>query len=73
MAKLQKDGRTIEAKVSVHRTTWVGYTVFRKGMLVSDELTAESDVTLTSPELGTVPAKSRQYVLMNAAPPDIEG
>jgi hypothetical protein len=71
--KLQKDGRTIEARVAVGRTTWVGYTVFRRGIVVSDELTAESEVTVTGPDLNSVPARSRQYILMNAAPPTFEG
>jgi hypothetical protein len=71
--KLQKDGRTIEARVAAGRTTWVGYTVFRRGIVVSDELTAESEVTVTGPDLNSVPARARQYILMNAAPPTFEG
>jgi hypothetical protein len=71
--KLQKEGRTIEARVAMGRTTWVGYTVFRRGIVVSDELTAESEVTVTGPDLDSVPAKARQYILMNAAPPTFEG
>ena len=66
--KLQKDGKTFTVDVDPGLSHWIGYTIFQQGIVVSDELLVERPVTLHSTETGMIPAKERQYILLNAMP-----
>lgn len=50
------------------RTHWRGYTTFRAGIVLSDELLSTRTLTLVSPQLGRIAAAERQYILLNAMP-----
>lgn len=65
---LTKDGKNYTADVSPGRAQWRGYTTFREGIVISDELLVERPVTLTSKELGSMAGTERQYILLNAMP-----
>lgn len=63
-----KAGKTYLVDVSPGHAHWVGYTRFREGVVISDELLVERPVTLKSAELGEIPAQQREYILLNASP-----
>jgi hypothetical protein len=65
---LTKDGKSYTADVSPGRAQWRGFTTFREGVVISDELLVERPVTLTSKELGSIAGMERQYILLNAMP-----
>jgi hypothetical protein len=65
---LTKDGKSYIADVSPGRSRWKGYTTFREGIVMSDELLVERPVTLSSKELGSLAGTERQYILLNAMP-----
>ena len=65
---LTKDGKTYLADLTPARAHWLGSTVFRNGIILSDELTVERNVTLSSQEIGAVAGSEREYVLLNAMP-----
>lgn len=59
-----KDGKTIHMKITPGKNHWVGYTVFKKGIVISDELLVTRPLTLTSDTV-TLSANQRQYILLN--------
>jgi hypothetical protein len=63
-----RDGKTYTADIVPGRSHWVGYTTFREGVVISDELLTVRSVTLTSKELGSVAALEREYILLNQMP-----
>lgn len=65
---LTRDGQTWPVTVQPGRSHWYGYTTFRAGVVVSDELMVERPVTLVSDRLGRIPASQREYILLNAMP-----
>jgi hypothetical protein len=71
--KLHIDGKEMPAEVTHLRTTWSGYSVYRDGILVSDELVTKSIVSISAADLKPIQGTARQYVLMNAAPPEVAG
>lgn len=68
---LVKDKKTYTVDVSAGRAKWSGYTTFRRGVILSDVLLVERAVTITSKELGQSNGTERQYILLNAAPPNV--
>ncbi|MEI7035175.1 hypothetical protein [Fulvimonas yonginensis] len=67
-ATLVRAGRSYAVRVQPGRSHWIGYTTFRAGVVLSDELLVERPVTLVSDELGRVPAHEREYILLAAMP-----
>lgn len=67
-ATLTRDGQAWPVTVQPGRSHWYGYTTFRAGVVVSDELMVERPVILVSDKLGRIPASERQYILLNAMP-----
>lgn len=65
---LVRDGHSYVVRVLPGRSHWAGYTTFRAGIVLSDELMVERPVTLVSDQLGRIPARERQYILLNASP-----
>jgi hypothetical protein len=63
-----KDGKAYTVDVVPGPSKWTGYTTFREGIVISDELLVERSVSLVSAELGTIPASQREYILLNAMP-----
>jgi len=47
---------------------WTGYTTFREGVVVSDELLVQRPVTFVSNELSRMAGSEREYILLNAMP-----
>jgi hypothetical protein len=66
--QVSKGGQNYLVDVSPGRSHWTGYTRFREGIVISDELLVERPVTLSSKELVSLPAEERQYILLNATP-----
>jgi hypothetical protein len=66
--QVSKGGQNYQVDVSPGRSHWVGYTRFREGIVISDELLVERPVILSSKDLVNLPAQERQYILLNATP-----
>jgi hypothetical protein len=66
---LTRDGQSWPVTVQPGRSHWYGYTTFRAGVVVSDELVVERPVTLASDKLGRIAGSQREYILLNAMPP----
>ena len=62
-----KDSKVVRMDVSPGRSHWVGYTTFKNGLVISDELMVKRSVTLTSGDLKFT-ADQREYILLNAMP-----
>lgn len=65
---LTRDGKPYEVTRQAGRAHWHGYTTFRDGIVLSDELVSSRSVTLSSAQLGRIEATERQYILLNAMP-----
>jgi hypothetical protein len=65
---LTKGGKPITLDVTPGQAHWSGYTTFRHGIVVSDELLVVRTDDLRSKETGPVTATRRRYMLLNAAP-----
>jgi hypothetical protein len=65
---LIRDGKPFEVKRRAGRAHWHGYTIFRDGIVLSDELVSTRPVTLASDRFGRIEASERQYILLNAMP-----
>ncbi len=65
---ITRAGKTYKVAVAPGRARWSGQTIFRRGVVLSDELMMERPVTLSSVEFGKSSATERQYILLNAAP-----
>jgi len=65
---LTKDGQSIKLDVTPGQAHWVGYTVFRHGIVLSDELLVTRADRFNSKETGWINATRRRYMLLNAAP-----
>ncbi|HEY5030202.1 MAG TPA: hypothetical protein VIK39_17475 [Candidatus Angelobacter sp.] len=66
---LTKDGKSYLVDVVPGKAHWIGYTTFREGLVMNDELLVDRQVNLTSKELGNIQALQREYILLNAMPP----
>ena len=65
---LVKNGEKIQMDVTPGQAHWTGYTTFRHGIVISDELLVTRADKLTSKETGSIDAARRRYMLLNAAP-----
>jgi hypothetical protein len=65
---LTKEGKTYTADLIPGQSHWTGYTTFREGVVISDELLVERPVTFASKDLGSISGSERQYILLNAMP-----
>lgn len=63
-----RSGKTYKVDVTPGPSHWIGQTILRRGVVLSDELLVERPVTLSSTDFGTVSANERQFILLNAAP-----
>jgi hypothetical protein len=68
---LVKDKKTYMVDVSEGEAKWSGYTTFRRGVILSDVLLVERSMTIKSAETGQSSGTERQYILLNAGPPDL--
>jgi hypothetical protein len=66
--KITSKGTEYSVDVKPGHASWSGYTIFSKGLVVSDELLVERSLTLSSKELGNIDAFQRQYILLNKMP-----
>ena len=66
--QVKKDGKEYTADITPGTSHWTGYTTFHQGIVKSDELLVERDVTLSAADFPKTTAKERQYILLNAAP-----
>lgn len=56
------------ADVAPGNARWSGFTTFRQGVVISDELLVERPVKLSATDLGTLNGMQREYILLNAMP-----
>ena len=68
---VKKGGKEYSVDVTPGTTHWVGYTVFREGLTVSDELLETRTLTVSSKDFGTSTINERQFTLLNQTPPDL--
>jgi hypothetical protein len=68
---LVKDKKSYSVEVVPGKVKWSGYTTFQRGVILSDVLVAERQVTVTSAEMGQSSGTERQYILLNATPPEL--
>jgi hypothetical protein len=66
--QLTKEGKTYAADVNPGRSHWKGYTTFREGIVISDELLVERPVTMSAKEIDGIAGTQREYILLNAMP-----
>jgi len=59
-----RNGNKIRVKITPGKTHWVGYTIFKNGIVISDELMMTRALTLSYEEQRFT-AKQRQYILLN--------
>jgi hypothetical protein len=64
---LTKDEKKLKMDVTPGTAHWIGYTTFKNGVILSDELLVSRPVTLSKDSLHFV-AKQREYILLNAMP-----
>jgi len=64
---VSKDGKTVTMTVVPGQSHWTGYTTFKNGLVISDELLVTRPVVLTSENL-RFEAQQREYILLNAMP-----
>lgn len=65
---LVRSGKRVTFDVAPGQAHWSGYTTFKYGIVLSDELLVVRHDELHSEETGTIPATTRRYMLLNAAP-----
>jgi hypothetical protein len=65
---LVKNGKKVSLDITPGQAHWSGYTTFRHGIVLSDELLVVRNDELHSTEIGTMKAVTRRYMLLNAAP-----
>jgi hypothetical protein len=69
--KVNKDGKEYIVDVTPGPTHWIGYTVFREGLTVSDEMMETRQLTISSKELERTTITERQFTLLNQAPANL--
>lgn len=62
VALIKRDGKEYRVAVKHGNAHWVGQATFQHGVVVSDELLCNTDVELSSPEVGTIQPHERQYM-----------
>jgi hypothetical protein len=65
-----KDGKKIKADVTPGQSHWTGYTTFKNGLVMSDELLVTRPITLTADGGINFKAQEREYILLNNMPAD---
>ncbi len=72
VALITRDGKQYRVGVKHGNAHWIGQAVFKHGVVVSDELLCNTDVELSSSEVGTIQAHERQYMSLLEHPGAIE-
>jgi len=68
---VKKDGKVFTVDVVPGTAHWVGYTVFQRGVTMSDELLETRPLTVSSKEFGTATINERQFTLLNHSPAEL--
>jgi len=68
---LKKAGKDFTVDVVPGAAHWVGYTVFREGLTVSDELLETRSLTVSSDAFGQAVVSERQFTLLDQSPADL--
>jgi hypothetical protein len=66
--KIKQNGKEYTVAVTPGPAHWIGLTVFRRGLTVSDELLETRLLTIRSSEFGSAQITERQFTLLNEAP-----
>ena len=62
-------GKKLNMDMTPGTSHWTGYTIFKNGVVISDELLVTRPITLKSDSL-SFSGKQREYILLNAMPVD---
>jgi hypothetical protein len=65
---LHKGGKAYRVRIVPGATRWSGYTIFRDGVVIADEVLVERHDVLISPTLGRIQASERQIMMFDAMP-----
>ncbi|MBD8898797.1 hypothetical protein [Rhodanobacter sp. DHG33] len=65
---MTRDGKPCDMTRQAGHAHWHGYTTFRDGIVLSDELVSTRQMSLSSARYGRIEANERQYILLNAMP-----
>jgi uncharacterized membrane protein len=64
-----KDGKKVKMDLTPGTSNWTGYAIFKKGIVISDELLVTRPISLKADSLSFI-GKQREYILLNAMPVD---
>ena len=64
-----KDDKKIKMDLTPGTSHWTGYTIFKNGVIISDELLVTRPISLKTDSLN-FSGKQREYILLNAMPVD---
>lgn len=62
---ITKNGQPVKMKLNPGTTHWTGYTIFREGLVISDELIATRPLTLSAGDT-VYKAEQREYMMLNS-------
>jgi len=62
-----KDGKILKTDIIPGRSHWTGFTIFKNGVVISDELLVTRPITLKTDSI-SLPGHQREYILLNARP-----
>lgn len=62
-----KEGKNVKMDITPGTSHWIGYTTFKNGLVISDELLVTRPVTLVSGD-AKFEGQQREYILLNAMP-----
>ncbi len=65
---IHQHGKAYTVRIVPGTAKWTGYTIFRDGAVIADELVVDRQDVLVSPTLGRIPANERQTMLFDATP-----
>jgi len=69
--KITRGGKEYTVAITPGEAHWVGFSSFREGVTVSDELLETRTLTISSKEFGTATITERQFTILNQAPTEL--
>jgi hypothetical protein len=70
---ITKDGKTFLVNFVPGHSHWLGQTIFKNGIIVSDEIMVYRTVSLSSAEVGNVSGIFHEYTLQSLSPQPGDG
>ncbi len=70
---VDKGGKSYMVDFAPGRAHWIGQTIIKDGVIISDEIMAYRSVVLSSPEFGSVKAMDHEFTVQNTSPQPADG